>query len=92
MKMNVYTVTGAVISLVVSIGALSVAKSSDLVPADKAHQHYRCDAMVELNRMTDADQIVCDELKSAGFDLSEWEADNRDQSIKLREEVFTEFF
>lgn len=92
MKMNVYTLTGAVFAVVISIGALSVAKSSDLVPAYKAHQHYRCDALVELNRMTDADQIVCDELMSDGFDLSAWEADNRDQSMKLREEVFTEFF
>ena len=92
MKMNVYTVTGAVFSLMVSMGALSLATASDLVSADKAHQHYRCDALVELSRMTDADQIVCDELKSDGFDLSAWEANNRDHSIKLREEVFTEFF
>lgn len=92
MKMNVYTATGAVFSLVVSMGALSLATASNVTPADKAHQHYRCDALVELNRMTNADQIVCDELKSDGFDLSAWEADNHDQSIKLREEVFTEFF
>lgn len=59
---------------------------------DIAHLHYRCSALVELNRMTDADRIVCDELGADGFDLTAWETANRDASIKLHEEVFGEFF
>lgn len=66
--------------------------ASNFSPAESAYQHYRCDALVELNRLSDADQLVCDELKSNDFDLAAWEADNRDASIKLREEVFAEFF
>lgn len=70
----------------------SAVVASDFTPTETAYQHYRCDALVEMNRMTDSDQLVCDELKSNGFDLAAWEADNRDASIKLHEEVFSEFF
>lgn len=70
----------------------SVASASDADQSALALKHYRCDALVQLNKMTDADQLVCDKLKSGGFDLASWEAGNRDQSIKLHEEVFAEFF
>ena len=77
-----------VIGGVVSSGALA----SDMSSSDQALQHYRCDALTQLGRMTHADQKVCDELLAGDFDLSAWESTNKDQSIRLREEVFSEFF
>lgn len=80
------------VALIVT-GVFSInAVASDLSPSEQAYQYYRCSALVELNRMTDVDQKVCDELLTNGFDLAAWEAGNRDQSIQLREEVFSEFF
>ncbi|WP_162653312.1 hypothetical protein [Lentilitoribacter sp. Alg239-R112] len=70
----------------------STVMASDVSLEDQAYKHYRCSALVELNRMTDADRIVCDQLKTDGFDLTVWEFDNREQSIKLQEDVFAEFF
>ena len=77
-----------VIGGVISFGALA----SDLSPSDQAYKLYRCDALTQLGRMTDAYKKVCDELLAGDFDLLAWEGDNVDQSIQLREEIFSEFF
>lgn len=80
-------------AVLIVTGVFSInAVASDLSPSEQALQHYRCSALVELNRMTNADQKVCDKLKMSDFDLAAWESGNRDASIRLHEQVFAEFF
>lgn len=80
------------LSIIAAMFVPSIASANDADASAKAHQHYRCSALVELGRMTNENQKVCDELLAGGFDLAAWEAGNRDQSLKLQEEVFAEFF
>lgn len=80
-------------AVLIVTGVFSInAVASDLSPSEQAFQHYRCSALVELNRMKDVDQKVCDELLTDGFDLAAWAASNPNQSIHLHEQIFAEFF
>lgn len=94
MKNTLSTLTKMALGLIFAAITFSPVQADVIQnPDELAYTHYRCDALAQLNRLTDADVIVCDELKSTtGFDLAAWEADNRDASIKSREEVFLDFF
>lgn len=80
------------LSLPITALLLSTSFASGDESTASAYQHYRCDALVQLNQMTDADQLVCDDLKADGFDLATWRVNNPDQATKLHHEVFSEFF
>lgn len=83
--------------LLLSLGvtAAPMALASDIGSSAKAtaYAHYRCAALVQLNRMTDADAVVCDKLTMVdNFDLAGWEFENPTISVELHHLVFTEFF
>lgn len=90
--MNIYLKGAACLLFAILTTSPSFVAADEQVKSDQAYQNYRCDALTQLGRMTDADQKVCDELLAGGFDLAAWEADSPDQSIRLHEEVFSEFF
>ena len=90
--MNIY-LKGAVCLLFAAFSTSPLLVAADeQIKSEQAYGIYRCNALAQLESTADADQKVCDELLASGFDLAEWEAHNRDQSIRLHEEVFSEFF
>lgn len=70
-----------------------MALASDAESSASAYANYRCAALIQLNRMTDADTVICDVLDAPNdFDLVSWEAENPSASAELHRQVFTEFF
>lgn len=86
-------VTTSTLLLSLALAVTPMALASDAESSASAYANYRCAALIQLNRMTDADTVICDVLDAPNdFDLVSWEAENPSASAELHRQVFTEFF